>query len=46
MGVLQNDPRPGYQHDPDRVYGLRFAGYEVKFTVNGDAAAVISVNKE
>lgn len=46
VGVLQNDPRPGYQHDPDRVYGLRFAGYEVKFTVNGDAAAVISVNKE
>ena len=46
VGVLQNDPRPGYQHDPDRVYGLRFAGYEVKFTVNGDDAAVISVNKE
>ena len=46
VGVLQNDPRPGYQHDPDRVYGLRFAGYEVKFTVNGDDAAVISVDKE
>ena len=46
LGVLQNDPRPGYQHDPDRVYGLRFAGYEVKFTVDGDTATVVSVGKE
>ena len=46
LGVLQNDPRPGYQHDPGRVYGLRFAGYEVKFTVDGDEAAVVSVCKE
>lgn len=46
VGVLENDPRPGYQHDPGRVYGLRFAGYEVKFTVDGDDATVLSVNKE
>ena len=46
VGVLENDPRPGYQHDPGRVYGLRFAGYEVKFTVNGDVASVVSINKE
>ena len=46
LGVLQNDPRPGYQHDPGRVYGLRFAGYEVKFTVDGDEATVVSVGKE
>ena len=46
VGVLENDPRPGYQHDPGRVYGLRFAGYEVKFTVDGDDATVLSVHKE
>lgn len=46
VGVLENDPRPGYQHDPSRVYGLRFAGYEVKFTVDGDDATVLSVHKE
>lgn len=46
VGVLENDPRPGYQHDPGRVYGLRFAGYEVKFTVDGGDATVLSVNKE
>ena len=46
VGVLENDPRPGYQHDPGRVYGLRFAGSEVKFTVDGGDATVLSVNKE
>lgn len=32
-GVLQNDPRPHYQNDPDRVYGFRFADMEIHFTV-------------
>lgn len=31
--LLAQDPRPGYQDDPERVYGLSFAGREVKFTV-------------
>ena len=34
-GVLENDPRPSYQHDPERVYGMEFAGLEVHFTVDG-----------
>ena len=33
IGVLENDPRPSYQSDPERVYGLPFGGLEVKFTV-------------
>ena len=33
LGVLENDPRPRYQDDPERVYGLTFAGRNVKFTV-------------
>lgn len=33
VGVLSYDPRPSYQKDPDRVYGLPFAGYDVRFTV-------------
>ena len=36
VGVLENDPRPGYQRDPGRVYGLTFAGWAVHFTVDGD----------
>lgn len=32
-GVLAQDPRPAYQRDPARIYGLPFAGLEVRFTV-------------
>lgn len=34
LGVLAQDPRPSYQNDPGRVYGMAFAGFEVKFTVD------------
>ena len=42
-GVLANDPRPRYQNDPERVYGLQFAGQNVKFTVDGDRLTVREV---
>lgn len=42
-GVLAWDPRPHYQEDPDRVYGMAFAGMEVKFTVAGDTLTVTDV---
>jgi tRNA-Thr(GGU) m(6)t(6)A37 methyltransferase TsaA len=35
LGVLAQDPRPSYQDDPQRVYGMRFGGLEVRFTVDG-----------
>ena len=42
-GILARDPRPSYQHDPERVYGLDFAGVNVRFTVDGDTLTVRSV---
>ena len=42
-GVLANDPRPRYQDDPERIYGLSFAGKNVKFRVAGDMLTVIAV---
>ncbi len=39
--VLEQDPRPAYQEDPDRVYGFEFGGKNVKFKVTGDIAEVI-----
>lgn len=45
LAVLNGDPRPSYQNDPDRVYGFEFAGYEVKFRVNGDKITVESIEK-
>ena len=46
LGVLANDPRPHYQADPDRVYGLRFAGYNVRFTVAEDVLTVREIAPE
>ena len=43
-GVLAQDPRPRYQHDPERVYGLSFAGWEVKFRVAGTKLTVLSLD--
>ena len=42
-GVLACDPRPRYQDDPERVYGLTFAGRNVKFTVDGGTLTVLEV---
>ena len=43
MGVLACDPRPRYQEDPERVYGLAFAGKNVKFTVQNGVLTVLAV---
>ena len=31
--ILSHDPRPSYQHNAERVYGLPFAGFDIRFTV-------------
>ncbi len=41
--VLAQDPRPSYQHDPGRVYGMPFGGFEIKFSVDGDQLTVLDV---
>ena len=44
-GVLANDPRPSYQHDPERVYGMEFGGLEVHFKVDGEALTVTGIDR-
>lgn len=44
-GVLANDPRPRYQKDPERVYGLAFAGADIRFKVDGDVLTVVEVER-
>ena len=39
--ILSQDPRPQFQHDPERVYGLDFAGIEIRFRVDGDILEVL-----
>jgi len=45
MGVLSHDPRPSYQRQPGRVYGILFAGFDIRFTVEDAALTVIEVSK-
>lgn len=44
-GVLENDPRPPYHDDPDRVYGFSFDSAEIKFRVCGETLRVVSIEK-
>ena len=39
--VLALDPRPHYQEDPERVYGMPYGGYDVRFKVDGKVLTVI-----
>ena len=45
-GVLAGDPRPSYQDDPSRVYGMRFAGHQVRFTVADGVLTVCEITPE
>ena len=44
IAVLQHDPRPQYQDDPERVYGMAFGGMEIKFKVNGIQLTVTEIS--
>ena len=41
--VLAQDPRPAYQDDPTRVYGIRLAHCDVRFSIHGDTATVLEI---
>ena len=43
IGVLEGDPRPSYQDDPERIYGFGFAGIEVKFRVSAGVLTVTDI---
>ena len=41
--ILKQDPRPSYQNDPEREYGMKFSDYEIFFKVSGDTLTVTGV---
>ena len=43
IGVLSHDPRPSYQRKPERIYGLPFAGFDIRFRVAEDHLTVVEV---
>ncbi len=46
LALLSQDPRPSYQNNPERIYGLRFAGMEIKFQVENKILHVVSIQRE
>ena len=43
--ILENDPRPSYIEDENRIYTFSFADYEISFTVKAKVLTVIGVEK-
>ena len=44
VACLAEDPRPSYQHDPERQYSMRFAGVDIHFYVQDDCLTVTAVD--
>lgn len=42
--ILSQDPRPGYQNEPERIYGMKFSKFNVKFTVNNKTLEIIEIS--
>lgn len=45
LTLLSNDPRPSYQNDNSRIYGMDFAGFNIKFTVKDNTLTVTEIKK-
>lgn len=44
--ALSNDPRPGYDEDADKEYGMSFAGFNIRFQVDGETLNIIAVEPD
>ena len=45
LGVLAQDPRPAYQEDSERIYGMNFADCEVKFRVAENVLEIVNIER-
>ena len=43
LEILAQDPRPSYQHDPERTYGMAYAGMDIRFRVDGGRLTVVEI---
>ena len=44
--ILEGDPRPGYQEEPERIYGMEYGGFDIRFRVQEGRLTVCSVEKK
>ena len=45
LSILAQDPRPQYQNDPEKTYGMVFSGRNVRFKVEGSILTVLDEQK-
>ena len=45
VAVLAQDPRPSYQDDPERIYGIEFVGFDIRFKVKDENLKVVEIEK-
>ena len=45
LSILANDPRPRYQEDPQRVYGMAYGGRNIRFRVDGGVLTVLAAEE-
>ena len=43
--TLALDPRPSYHDDAERIYGMPFGDYDVRFRVEGNTVIVVECNQ-
>lgn len=41
--ILSLDPRPHYQNDPSRIYGMPFGGHDIRFNVDGEVLTIVDI---
>ncbi|MBQ7970963.1 MAG: tRNA (N6-threonylcarbamoyladenosine(37)-N6)-methyltransferase TrmO, partial [Clostridia bacterium] len=46
LALLAQDPRPGYTDDPERIFGMAFGGYEIRFKVEQKTLKVLEIEQK
>ncbi len=44
LALLEQDPRPGYTDDPERIFGMEYAGFDIRFKVEQDTLKVCQIS--
>lgn len=45
LGILRQDPRPSYQDNPGRIYGVAFGDKNIRFQVKNDILTVMEIEQ-
>ena len=46
LALLREDPRPGYTDDPERIFGMEYAGFDIRFKIRENTLKVLEINRK